>query len=403
MAKEKLNYKELLNNSAPSLPLNWRKPNGEINRIIIPKNITGTKANVVVLSSDYFPTGSCNDGSAYFNLKQLAENKTQNSVEVCAFDSAIASYAWAATQLGLKCTIKTPQMSHPYWIKKAKDLGAKVEFEGVKNTDAARIIDLNKKKSNFVSQFQAFPGYMYHQTVTGNAIEKVVDGVGDSKVSLLAYPSSSGALTGAAVYSKKKFPYSKNILIEPSESSTFYNNKKGQHKIYGMGYGFIPYIHNVYATDYVMLAEEDEVIKTLKCIEEFSNKIASEFKIETKSAKAITQKMGISTIASIICAINLAQQLRFNEQDNIVVISEDTSQPYKDILKEEQIEDMDAKHIIEEAMIKQNFRLFMDVTGQRQRERLFKKKSDFWQRRGADESILKKMRDKDYWNNLPVY
>ena len=402
MAKEKLNYKELLNNSSPSLPLNWRKTNGEINRVVLPKNMIGTKANIVVLVSDNFPTGSCNDGAAYFNLKNIYENKKQTSVEVCAFDSAIASYAWAANQLGIKCTIKVPQMSHQYWIKKAKDFGAKIEFEGVKNTDAARIIDLNKKKQNFVSQFQSFSGYEYHQAVTGNAIEKAVDGIGDSKVSLLAYPSSSGALTGAAIYSKKKFPYSKNILVEPSESSTFYDNKKGTHKIYGMGYGFIPYIHNIYATDYVMLADEEEVIKTLKCIEDFSNKIASEFNIESKTIKAITQKFGLSTLASIICSINMAQQLRFNDQDNIVIISEDTSAPYKDLLKEEHIQDIDTKHTIEEALIKQKFRLFMDVTGQRQRERLFKKKTDFWMRRGSDENMLNKMRDKDYWNNLPI-
>jgi cysteine synthase len=400
MVKEKLSYKELLNNSAPTLPLNWRKPSGEINRTVIPKQIVGTKANIIVLSPEYFPTGSCNDGAAYFNLKQLVETKKQNSVEVCAFDSAIASYAWAATQFGLKCTIKTPQMSSPYWIKKAKDLGAEVEFEGVKISDAARIIDLNKKKPNFVSQFQNTAAYTYHKIVTGNAIEKAVDGVGDNKVSLLCYPASSGALTGAAISSKKKYPYSKNLLIEPEESSTFYNNKKNTHRMYGMGYGFIPYIHNIYATDYVMLAEEDEVIKTMKCIEDFTAKIAADFNIEIKLVKAMTQKIGLGAFASIVCSINLAQQLRFNENDNIVVIAEDTSTPYKELIKAEQIQDIDSKHIIKESMIDHKFRLFMDVTGQRQRERLFKKKADFWLRRGSDENILNKMRDKDYWDTI---
>lgn len=402
MAKEKINYKELLNNSVPTLPLNWRKASGEIDRIIIPKNMTGTKANIIILSSESFPTGSANDGAAYFNLKQLVETKKQTSVEVCAFDSAIASYAWAASQLELKCTIKTPQMSHPYWIKKAKDYGAKVELEGVKVTDASRIIDLNKKKANFISQFQAAPGYMYHQAVTGSVIEKAVDGIGDSKVSLLTYPASSGGLTGAAISSKKKFPYSKNLLVEPEASSTFYDNKKGPHKIYGMGYGFIPYIHNIYATDYVMLADEEETLRVLKCIEDFGVKIASEFNIDTKATRAITQKFGLSGVASLICSINLAQQLRFNENDNIVIISEDTGAPYKDLIRSEQIQDIDTKHIIEESLIKQKFRLFMDVTGQRQRERLFKKKTDFWSRRGSDENILNKMRDRDFWNNLSV-
>ena len=167
-----------------------------------------------------------------------------------------------------------------------------------------------------------------------------------------------------------------------------------------MGYGFIPYIHNIYATDYVMLVQEPEVIKTLKCIEEFNTKIASDFNIESKAVKAISQRLGLSAVACMLCGINIAQQLRFKDSDNIVVIAEDTSAPYRDILRTELLEDIDAKHTIEEAMIKHKFRLFMDVTGQRQRDRLFKKKGDFWIRRGIDETVVNKMRDASFWDEL---
>ena len=102
----------------------------------------------------------------------------------------------------------------------------------------------------------------------------------------------------------------------------------------------------------------------------------------------------------MLCGINIAQQLRFKDSDNIVVIAEDTSAPYRDILRTELLEDIDAKHTIEEAMIKHKFRLFMDVTGQRQRDRLFKKKGDFWIRRGIDETVVNKMRDASFWDEL---
>ena len=88
---EKITYKDLNNeNSKFSLPINWRKPSGEISKIVLPKNMVGTKANVIVLSPDNFPTGSSNDGSAYFNVKYLVDNKRlqSNTVEVLAFDSA---------------------------------------------------------------------------------------------------------------------------------------------------------------------------------------------------------------------------------------------------------------------------------------------------------------------------
>ncbi|MEI6092470.1 MAG: pyridoxal-phosphate dependent enzyme [bacterium] len=407
MAKyEKVSYKDLCSDkTTAALPLNWRKSSGEISKVIVPKEITGTKANIVVLTPESFPTGSSYDGCAYFNLRNMIENKKikGTTVEVCALDSAIISYAWASSLLGIKCILRVPQMTSPYWIKKATDYGAKIEFEGVKTLDVTRIIDSNKKKDNFISEFQAPVSYSYHAHVTGKAIAKAVEGIGNSKLVILAYPASSGALTGASNTTKIGFPYSKTIVVEPEACSTFYNNKKGVHRLSGMGYGFIPLIHNLMATDYVMPIDENEAIKTLKCIEDFGSKIASEFKIDTRAVKPMVQKFGISTVACIISAINLADQLHLGADDNVVIIGEDTSMPYRDVLKAELMEDIEVKQIIEESFIKTKFRPIVDVTGQRQRERLFKKKNDFWIRRGLDENILENMRKKEYWEKLTSF
>jgi hypothetical protein len=403
---EKITYKDLNNeNSKFSLPINWRKPSGEISKIVLPKSIVGTKANVVVLSPDNFPTGSSNDGSAYFNVKYMIDNKRlqSNTLEVLAFDSAIISYAWACSVMGVKCIIKTPENTNLYWVKKAEGYGAKIEFEGVKISDASRIIDSNRKKTNFISDIQSPITYSYHASVTANAIVKAVEGSGNSKLVLLSYPVSSGGFSGAALVSKNSFPYSKNILIEPTSSPTFYSNKRTVNKSSGGGYGFIPYIHNIMGTDYVMLIEDDDAAKTLKCIENFGTKISTEFKIESKHTKQLVGKLSLSTIASIIGTITLADQLHLREDDNVVIIGEDYPAPYKDILKAQEVEEMDVKSTIEETLLKNNFRPIIDVTGQRQRERLFKKKNDFWLRRGADENTLEKMRDKGYWDNLASY
>lgn len=198
---EKITYKELNNDTSKlGFSINWRKSSGEISKAVLPKNIVGTKANVIVLSPDNFPTGSSNDGSAYFNVKHMIENKRiqANTLEVLAFDSAIISYAWACSVMGVKCIIKTPENTNPYWLKKAEGYGAKIEFEGVKISDASRIIDSNRKKINFISDVQSSITYSYHANVTANAITKAVEGSGNSKVVLLSYPVSSGGLSGAA-------------------------------------------------------------------------------------------------------------------------------------------------------------------------------------------------------------
>lgn len=305
--------------------------------------------------------------------------------------------------MGVKCIIKTPENTHPYWLKKAEGYGAKIEFEGVKISDASRIIDSNRKKVNFVSDVQSPITYTYHANVTANAIAKAVEGVGNSKVVLLSYPVSSGGFSGAAFINKKNFPYSKNILVEPASSPTFYSNKRTSSRSINTSYGFIPYIHNIMGTDYVMLIEDEDASKTLRCIELFSAKIATEFKTDSKHVKQLVGKFGLSTIASIIGTITLADQLHLKEDDSVLIIGENTAAPYKDVIKNLGIEEMDVKSTIEETFIKDSFRPIIDVTGQRQRERLFKKKNDFWLRRGADDNILEKMREKNYWNNLPSY
>ena len=104
-----------------------------------------------------------------------------------------------------------------------------------------------------------------------------------------------------------------------------------------------------------------------------------------------------------ISAINLAEQLHLNSEDNVLIIGEDTAIPYKEVLKAELLEDIEVRQIIDEAFVKTKFRPIIDVTGQRQRERLFKKKNDFWVRRGMDESTMENMRKKEYWDKLPAF
>ncbi|MBN1114495.1 MAG: pyridoxal-phosphate dependent enzyme [Oligoflexia bacterium] len=401
-----LSYNDLITEGGgKAFNLGWEKTSGGVNKIVFPKCLTGTEANIIVLLPDHFPTCSPNDATAFFTLKYMMDNKriSNNTVEVCAFDSAMPAYAWVCSVLDLKCIIRTHQQTSQYWIKRAQDYGAEIKFEGVNNTEATKIIDANKTKTNFVSQFNSLVAYTYHRTVTREWVNKAVMGMGNNKVVLFAYPASSGSLTGAAASVKSMFPYSKNLLVEPSSCPTFYNNKKGSHKIGGMGYGFIPFIHNILATDYVMTIDDEEIIKSLKCIEEYSDTIISQFNADSKTIKPIVEKLGLSTIACIIASINLAQQLYLKDDDNIVVLAEDSAMPYHDLFKSVHLGDIDVRSTLEEAFLSSRYIPILDVTGQRQRERLFKKKKDYWVKRGIDEKLLDEMREPEFWENLPGY
>lgn len=397
-----LSYKDLIQGKNLKLPLSWQKPNGEVNKIVFPKCITQRKANIIILSPEHFPTGSCNDAVAFFTLLKMKKEKklVDNTVIVGAHDSNMVSFAWASSVLGIKCIIKTPQMSFPYWMKRAKDYGATIEKQGVKANDVSRILDSNKKEPNFISQFKNPTAYTFHEKVTSDAIKKAIKGIGNNKIAVTVIPSSSGGLSGALHQTKKNMPYSKSLIVEPESCSTFYNNCKGDHKLYGMGYGFIPYIHRISSTDYVVSVPEKEVLKVTKSIESFSDKITTLFNADSKTIKPIVGKLSPMTIACIMASTTIANQLYLSEEDNIVIIAETTAAPYSEIIKDIPIEDIDVKHIIEEGIINKKFRPILDLTGQRQRDRLYKKKIDFWTRRMENESLLNTMKEDKYWENL---
>jgi len=48
--------------------INWRNDEGKINKIVLPKELTGVDANIVVMLGTYFPSGSHKVGPAYSTL-----------------------------------------------------------------------------------------------------------------------------------------------------------------------------------------------------------------------------------------------------------------------------------------------------------------------------------------------
>ncbi len=64
------------------------------------------------------------------------------------------------------------------------------------------------------------------------------------------------------------------------------------------------------------------------------------------------------------------------------------------------MEDIDVKPIIDDAFVNSPFRRVLDVTGQRQRERLFKKKNSFWLEKGVPNMTLERMKSPEYWESI---
>ena len=59
--KDELNPMNLFN-------ITWKNDKDEVNKIVLPKELTGVDANIVVLLGKYFPSGSHKVGPAYATI-----------------------------------------------------------------------------------------------------------------------------------------------------------------------------------------------------------------------------------------------------------------------------------------------------------------------------------------------
>src|SRR5215831_5041776 len=67
-------YQEMLNPVRRDLSdlfsITWRRPDNTIHHVVLPKELTGVHANILVLIGKYFPSGSHKVGPAYSTLME---------------------------------------------------------------------------------------------------------------------------------------------------------------------------------------------------------------------------------------------------------------------------------------------------------------------------------------------
>lgn len=370
-----------------------------IPHIFVPKEITGIQANIIILLPSNFPTQSSNDGVAYHNLNKIKNATEYNEIIYGGFDSSILSYAYAAEELGIGLKIKTAKTTPEKYLNDLKKYNFEISFDAPTINDFARIYDRNKKFSNFVSMFGSYDAYNFHANDSFQTVKELVKQYGNGELKILVSPTSSGALTGLAHKVKQEYPYSKTLYIESSKSPYLYSGKKGQHDLFGFSYGLIPLIHNLYVTDYVTVVDEKDVIDLFAIFQNNINDLVNLFGKEWAVMQNFVGKFSLATIASLIASINIAKQLYLADNDNIVIVAEDLGLAFNNFANSSRNK-KDIENSIIKNMLEPEYKLTLDVTGQRHRERLFKKKMDYWLMRGVSMETLNDMHEESFWNSL---
>ena len=265
---------------------------------------------------EYFnPTGSVKDRIALsmindaFNKGLINENSVL--IEPTSGNTGIGIAALCAMK-NIKCILVMPESMSIERRKLLSIYGAKLVLTEAKEGMGGSIKkakELEKTIPNAVilGQFDNEANPRIHYLTTGKEIYNDLNG----KVDLfIAGIGTGGTISGTGKYLKEKIKDVKIIGVEPLSSPVISQNKKGSHKIQGIGAGFIPSTLNLNIIDKVETCSDEDAFTFARIVPSIEGML-----------------VGISSGASLKVAIDYAKKEE-NANKNIVVLFPDSGDRY---------------------------------------------------------------------------
>jgi len=390
--------------------ITWKDPNGAVCKIVLPKELTRTNANIVVMLGKYFPSGSHKVGPAYATLIEGCVDGDILPGEHTILGPSTGNFgigvAYICRLMGYDAVIIMPDNMSKERYDRIRKYGAKLDLTPGTESDVIltlqRTYELKKNPNNRpLAQFELMPNYRFHRNVTGNSAIEAVKGVGNGRIACFTSAPGSAGTIAAGDEIKKAFPEAKIVALEPYECSTLATGGRGQHRIEGIGDKMCTLIHNVLTTDFVALISDDNSVRGLKVLQDGASALA-ELGVPRDQVSALRGLFGVSGICNILGAIKMAHYLNLGPDDNVVTIATDGFDRYPSVL-----EDLERRYLETEASVlkrwagdiflKENTDYVYDFRSKDSKEQLFKQKENDWMPFGYSQEYLDSMRHEEFW------
>ncbi len=394
--------------------INWKNTGGQVERIVLPRALTGVRANIIVLSGRNFPSGSMKVGPAYATL---AEEEALNGLrpgDKTVIGPSTGNFgigtAYVSKLKGYRAVVVMPDNMSKERYERIRKYGGDLDL--TPGTESDVILTLERTHSAYVSkpeqyvvlaQFELLPNYRFHRHVTGDAVVQAARGVGHGKVSaFVSAPGSAGTLA-AGDYVKSLWPESKIVVLEPRECPTLYSGGQGQHRIEGIGDKMVTLIHNVFNSDLLMLVHDEDTVRGMEVIQSGTQVLVERLGVPEGEAQDLVDKFGPSGICNIIGAIKTAKYLDLGPEDNVVTIATDSYDRYPSVSEQlyqriggkpdaEQLETW-AKAVFLGGSVGEIIEL--DAS---QHARLQRMKEELWTRFGYEDKMIRAMASQNFWD-----
>ena len=408
----------------PLNPLNlfnitWRGRGNQVYHVVLPKELTGVDAEIVVIYGMDFPSGSHKVGAAYSVLleKQLL-GEVDPDVHTLVWPST-GNYGIGGAFIGCRMEydsiVVLPEEMSQERFDRIASYGARIIRTAGSESNVKEIYDEVKRlrqsdpKIRVLNQFEVMGNYRFHYYVTGNVIVELADelrqrGIGKGRVSAYVSAMGSAGTIAAGDRLKQVWPEHKIVGLEPIQCPTLYNNGYGAHAIQGIGDKHVTWIHNVLNMDALMAIDDIDALNGLRVLSESVGRkvLTSRFGIHPDLVDELAKILGISGICNIIGAIKTARYYNMSSDDVIVTVATDAMERYHSVMEQMRqargaLDEAAATAIVDGVFHRAGLDWIMEGTRQA-RERWHNLKYYTWvEQQGKTVAELDAQRDPEWW------
>jgi cysteine synthase A len=314
--------------------------------VVLPPELTGTPAAIVVLLADRFPMIGAHKVLASYGC--LAPR-----VITGQFDPTANRAIWPSTGnycrggvaisrlMGCRGVAVLPEgMSRERfewlerWVEDPSDIVKTPGTESNVKEIYDKCNEMAADPSNVIfNQFSELGNHLVHYFATGRAIERVFEVMAGSNPAfhLRGFVSATGSAgtIAAGDYLKERFGTAIGA-VEALECPTLLCNGFGEHNIQGIGDKHVPLIHNVMNTDFV-IDVSDSATDGLNIL--FNTEVGRRYLTERRrvpdSVVSALSSFGLSSICNMLAAIKLAKLENLGPDDVIATVATDGASMYR--------------------------------------------------------------------------
>lgn len=392
--------------------ITWKDENNQVRKMVLPPELTGVDANIVVLLGRYFPSGSHKVGPAYATLIEGCVDGVIRPGEHTILGPSTGNFgigvAYICRLMGYQAIVIMPDSMSDERYERIRRYGGELDLTPGTESDVIltlqRTHELKKDPKNFaLAQFELLPNYRFHRYVTGNSAIEAVREVGNGRIACFVSAPGSAGTIGAGDEIKQVFPECKVVALEPYECSTLATGGRGQHRIEGIGDKMCTLIHNVLNTDFVVLIHDEDCVKGLKLIQDGTETLIK-MGVKEEVALQLKDHFGVSGICNVLGAIKMAKYLRLGPGDNVVTIATDGFDRYRSVLDDLEkrtleITDFVLERWFRDIFLRANEEYIYDFRKPEAKERLFAQKEADWLPFGYSKEYLDSMRSPSFWED----